>query len=170
MRTVVQLLTLLAAVLATAAASAELYKWVDERGVMNYSNEPPLDPKAAKKLVRVENKLSVYTPDEAFMQAVKALRDRSIKALSEPAPEPQASQSARAQPQSPYEQCLASGRPGCDTLYDSYYPAYLPGAVYLPAGRIQPTRFLTPYPLGSASSATRSRFAPARMSRTSPLR
>jgi len=38
MRTNIQLTFLLAAVLATAPASAALYKWVDEGGVTNYSN------------------------------------------------------------------------------------------------------------------------------------
>jgi hypothetical protein len=41
--------------LAWAPARAETYKWVDERGVVNYSNSP-----AAGKSTRVEERLSTY--------------------------------------------------------------------------------------------------------------
>ena len=161
MHTAIQLLTFCAALVAIAPASAELYKWVDERGVTNYSNTPPPNPAAAKKLTGVENKISVYTPDESFMQAVKALRERSIKALTEP--EPPRQQVVRIPPlqPSPYENCLAAGRVGCDDLYASYYPSYLPGAVFFPTRGVYPTRFLTP----PAPRAT-----PARVSRAAPLR
>ena len=74
MRTLIQLLIFLAAICATVPAAAELYKWVDERGVTNYSNEPPPAAAPGNKLARIDNKISVYTPDESFMQAVKALR------------------------------------------------------------------------------------------------
>jgi hypothetical protein len=167
MRALVQLLIVIAASFAAAPACAELYKWVDERGVTNYSSDPPSDPKSAKKLARIENKLSVYTPDEGFMQAVKALRERSIKALSEPEPERQ--QVASMQPQSPYEQCLASGRPDCDAQYGGYYPGYLPGVAIFRGRPVRPTRFLPPR-AGVASRASVSRSGPARMSRMSTLR
>lgn len=103
------------------------------------------------------------------MQAVKALSERSIKALSEPAPERQTQQFANIQPQSPYEQCLASGRLDCDTLYGDYYPAYLPGVAIFRGRPVRPTRFLHPRASG-ASHATVSRSGPARMSRMSALR
>jgi hypothetical protein len=140
MRAFIQLLIVLAASLATAPACAELYKWVDERGITNYSSDPPSDPKSAKKLAHIENKLSVYTPDEGFMQAVKALRERNIRTLSEPEPERQ--QVASMQPQSPYEQCLASGRPDCDAQYADYYPGYLPGIAVFRGRPVRPTRFV----------------------------
>ena len=140
MRVLIQLLIVLAAAFATAPACAELYKWVDSRGVTNYSSDPPSDPKAAKKLTRVENTISVYTPDDALMQSVKALRERNIKTLSEPEPERQ--QVASMQPQSPYEQCLASGRPDCDTQYGDYYPGYLPGFAVFRGRPVRPTRFV----------------------------
>lgn len=140
MRALIQLSILLAASLAIAPACAELYKWVDARGVTNYSSEPPSDPKSAKKLTRVENTISVYTPDDAFMQSVKALRERNVKTLSEPEPERQ--QVASMQLQSPYEQCLASGRPDCDTQYGDYYPGYLPGIAVFRGRPVRPTRFV----------------------------
>ena len=157
MRNHLLVLTLSTAILASAPAAAELYKWVDERGVTNYSNEPPADSKAAKKLARIENRLSVYTPDESFMQAVKALRDKRNRTLLEP--EPTGPQFARIQSPSPYEQCLASGRPGCEMVYDGYPPAYLPGAVLLPTRPLHATRFLTPPP-NRASIANKSRALP----------
>ena len=159
MRAVYPILALLALTCASATASAQLYKWVDERGITNYSNDAPPAATAANKLTRVENKISVYTPDEGFMQAVKAVRERSLKALAEP--EPVRSPVARIEvQQSGYEQCLTSGRIGCDDLYPGYYPAaYLPAAYY-PYRRVQPTRFLPPRPVPHA---------PARVAR-GPLR
>ena len=143
MRTVIQLMICFAAACAAAPASAELYKWIDERGVTNYSNEPPPAAATAKKLTRVENKISVYTPDEGFMQAVKAMRERSLKALTEPEPQPVARYAA--QPLTGYEQCLQSGRLGCDDIYGSYYPGYYPLA-FARRG-VHPTRFLPSRPM-----------------------
>ena len=127
---------------ASPPASAELYKWVDARGVTNYSNNPPAAAAAANKLARVESTLSVYTPDASLLEAVKALRQRASEKLTEP--EPQRSPVARiASAPAGYEQCIDSGRPGCGDLYPVYYPAYLPVAVYGRRG-VQPPRFLTP--------------------------
>ena len=70
------LTTLLIAALAMLASvpssAAQLYKWVDERGVTNYSNQPPADPNAVRKMQPVEGNLSVYSPDPALTQAVAA--------------------------------------------------------------------------------------------------
>ena len=146
MRVLLQMLLAGGIILAIAPASAELYKWVDERGVTNYSSDPPPPAATANKLTRVENKISVYTQDESVMQAVKAVRERAIKALTEP--EPARSPVARiAVEQSGYEQCVTSGRLGCEDLYPAYYPAaYYPLGGY-PLRRIPPTRFLPPRPM-----------------------
>ena len=102
---------LAAVILWPASAAAELYKWVDERGVTNYSSEPPAAAATSSKLTRVENKISVYTPDDGVMQAVKAIRERSIQALTEP--EPPRSPVARIAVERPaYENCVMSGRIG----------------------------------------------------------
>ncbi len=139
------IIALLALTCVSATASAQLYKWVDERGITNYSNDAPPAATTANKLTRVENKISVYTPDDSFLRAVKATRERSIKALAEP--EPTRSPVARIEvQQSGYEQCVTSGRIGCDDLYPGYYPAaYLPAAYY-PYRRLYPARFLPPRP------------------------
>ncbi len=139
---------LCAAIFSVAPAAAELYKWVDERGVTNYSSEPPSSAAAANKLTRVENKISVYTPDDGVLQAVKAVRERAIQAIN--APEPARSPVTRiAVEQSGYEQCVTSGRLGCEDLYPAYFPAaYVPvgGYGYSYGRRIPPTRFLPPRP------------------------
>ena len=67
----------LAAVLAAAPVHAELFKWVDGRGVTNYSNQAPADPVAAKKVTTVEDRISVYTPDKSLLDAVAASRQQS---------------------------------------------------------------------------------------------
>ncbi len=62
---------------AGTAAAAQLYKWVDERGVVNYSNQPPADPKSAKKVTDVEDRVSVYTPDPALVREMAMFRQRA---------------------------------------------------------------------------------------------
>ena len=76
LRTPMLLPIVLAAVLAAAPAYAELFKWVDARGVTNYSNQPPDDPASAKKLTPVANRMSVYTPDKPLLDAVEAYREK----------------------------------------------------------------------------------------------
>ena len=44
--------------------AAEVYRWTDERGVVNYSNEPPPKDARAKDVRRVEDRLSIYTPEK----------------------------------------------------------------------------------------------------------
>ena len=153
MRTFIQIFVLSAAIFAIVPASAELYKWVDERGVTNYSNEPPSG--AASKLAHVENRVSVYTPDETLMRAVQASRERAIIAVSEPGPQRAVVARISSQPQSGYEQCVQSGRSGCEALNRNYYPAYLPVAAVYPWRGVQPTRFLTPSALAPRADQTR---------------
>ncbi len=62
-------LALLAAFLAFAcAAQGETYKWVDEKGVTNYSNTPPAG-KVTKKASQVEDRLSTVPGDPALRSA-----------------------------------------------------------------------------------------------------
>jgi len=53
---------------------AQVYKWVDARGVTNYSSEPPADARAKTKVKVVEDTLSVYTPPRAVTQAIEIAR------------------------------------------------------------------------------------------------
>ena len=67
---------LLALLLAAAPlAHAETYKWVDERGVVNYSNAPP--PEAAKSPVpaqTIPDRVSTYQTDPATNQSIDVYR------------------------------------------------------------------------------------------------
>lgn len=59
--------------------ATQLYKWVDERGVTNYSDQPP--SATVKKQGVIENRVSVYTPDPLLVRAVEAERARAIEDL-----------------------------------------------------------------------------------------
>jgi hypothetical protein len=67
---------LLLLAMAAPLAQAQTYKWVDERGVVNYSNTPP--PNAAKAQP-VEDRISIYASDPVTVQAGAV--DRRLAAL-----------------------------------------------------------------------------------------
>jgi hypothetical protein len=54
--------------LTAATAHAETYKWVDQNGVVNYSNTPP--PAAAKAPQRIAERVSTYEIDPSLRQAI----------------------------------------------------------------------------------------------------
>ena len=58
---------------------AELYKWVDERGVTNYSNEPPPKGTNAKPLAVPEDRISVYTPEDSITREIERAKERSAR-------------------------------------------------------------------------------------------
>lgn len=149
-RALVQLPVVLVAILTAAPACAQLYKWVDERGVTNYSNMPPADPQAAKKLQPVENRVSVYTPDRALMQAVEAFHQRRSQASAERIArlegeldaERRARQyAATAGAEARYDPCFSNPL-SCNGMYNGYYP-YGPSYVFLPV-RHRPRPLVTP--------------------------
>jgi hypothetical protein len=130
---------LMLTVAACAPASAQqLYKWVDERGVTNYSNHPPADPKSAKNVRPVEDRLSVYSPDPGLTQAIEdnqknfdqRQRERArIEAMERQAEAERQAREQRAaaarQAQEAYDRCVAEGRPGCpgpQGIEGFYYP------------------------------------------------
>ena len=138
----------LAAIVFTApAALAQVYKWVDEKGVVNYSNEAPpkrnatlLDPRSAR--------VSTYSTDDAQKPTATALAAANERALSDKIDrlerKLEAERYARqvqleAQMQTAadawYAQCLRDRRVDCDyagTDPDHYAPFYGPVVV---AGR-----------------------------------
>lgn len=60
---------LLALTLALApAAQAETYKWVDDKGVVNYSNTPP--PTATKAARTIAERVSTYETDPSLRRTV----------------------------------------------------------------------------------------------------
>src|SRR6267143_3892086 len=88
---------------------AETYKWVDEKGVTNYSNSPPASARLAEKTQVVEERLSVYTPDPGLLRAIQVRPPIS-------APMPYA-------PAGAYEHYAAATQP----MYDGYpYGGYFP--------------------------------------------
>jgi hypothetical protein len=113
--------------LLASAAHAETYKWVDERGVVNYSNTPP--PAAAKKATQIADRVSTYEPDPAT-QRVAYL------------------------PPSPYEmmlqqewlqrQRLMAERQNVQTIYDGApvdpYTTYYRGGYYYPVNTVRTVR------------------------------
>lgn len=66
-------------ILAAAAppALADTYKWVDEKGVVNYSNKPP--PAAAAKQKVVEERVSVIAADPSIGPAIAAMEARAAR-------------------------------------------------------------------------------------------
>jgi hypothetical protein len=81
LRTLIPLAAALAAAACVAPAAATMYKWVDDRGVTNYSNVPPPDV-AAREGAVVSGAVSVYTPDPALKRATDALRARMLNDLA----------------------------------------------------------------------------------------
>lgn len=69
-----RLLVALALALAVLPARAEMYKWVDSKGLVNYSNAPP--PSVAKVAQRVEERISVVGGDAATRDAAARLEER----------------------------------------------------------------------------------------------
>jgi hypothetical protein len=133
---------------AVPASAQQLYKWVDERGVTNYSNQPPADPKSAKNVRPVEDRLSVYSPDQGLVQAIEdghknfdqRQKERArVEALERQLEaERQARQQSAAAAQQArlgYERCVAEGRPECNEVYGVYGPYYPPVVVVPPRHR-----------------------------------
>lgn len=127
MRAAVRASIAVAAMLAVSAASAQIYKWVDERGVTNYSNQRPADPRAPGQISVVGNSVSVYTPDSSLAQAVDAFRMRSNE-IGRDASSPEAS------PANPYvapvyvpvpvpsDPCTGYRAAHCGEFYAGSYP------------------------------------------------
>ena len=136
----IRVTSILAAVLAAIPAYAEVYKWVDEHGVTNYSSEPPAARNRGPKPATVADRISVYAPEPGVQRTLSAislgrekmLADRIDLLERQHAAERQSSQYAAAAEaraaQAAYAQCVAERRVDCD--YDSsYYPYGLGGVL-----------------------------------------
>jgi len=138
------LLLLLAAAWALPAG-AETFKWVDEHGVVNYSNNPPPVAAAGRKLARVEDRVSTYESDPALLRAVAA---RAA------APRPDYAEIEWLQRQRYMMQQAAAQQAyagECDYGSDcrpAYYPYYAPVAFVRPRAHVRPTFFASSRPLG----------------------
>jgi hypothetical protein len=156
----VSALLIAATVLCAPAAAAELYKWVDERGVTNYSNTPP----AGKPAAVVEDRLSIYTPEEPVTEALERAKKRPARP---PQPTPPAGRGGElertpvAPPPIVSDPCNNSSDPNCrGYLYDSFpvfqnrrHPAPLPQPQLAPgttAGNVTAPNNYIPGQSGSA--------------------
>ncbi len=111
-------LTLLVAPL----AHAETYKWVDERGVVNYSNTPP--PAAMKAAKGIADRVSIIESDPALRKA----------AYSSPSPFGlmQQQEWLKRQRLMAERQNLQTLYPPLDPYYQrSLYPGYYPVAAFV---------------------------------------
>jgi len=141
--------SLVAAMLAVVPANAQVYKWVDERGVTNYSSQPPADSNVKLKPATVADRISVYAPEPAVQRAISAVSLGNVRILTDRidslerqlaadrhAWQYAAAAEARAA-QAAYAQCLAERRVDCD--YDSgRYPYDLGGRLTAINHRPQP--------------------------------
>lgn len=128
--------------LAPASAWAQVYKWVDDKGVVNYSSQPPADRKSA--LVDPNSvSVSTYAPDEKLTRTAqttmpsvneRALAER-IASLERKLDAERYSRLVLADAQTRsmerrFEQCLRDRRIDCDTAgLDPYYAPYGPTVV-----------------------------------------
>lgn len=107
------------------AGAAELYRWVDDQGVVNYSNTPPARSRAREAPVVVDNRLSIYTPDRPLAEALERERERRARPApaasftAEGANAPRAPTAPPPPGAGPYDPCLHATDPACHThLYD----------------------------------------------------
>src|SRR5262245_18045530 len=122
--------------LAATSAQAQVYKWVDERGVVTYSNQKPMNPESVKKFAVVEEKVSFYSPDNALLKAIEANRATGSNLSSRVADlerqldaERRARQQQVAYAAAPQRELCTMPAAECAGLVDSYnysygYPAY----------------------------------------------
>ncbi|HZF18111.1 MAG TPA: DUF4124 domain-containing protein [Burkholderiales bacterium] len=154
---------------------AQVYKWVDEKGVVNYSNEAPVDRKA-KQLDPKSSRVSIIASDETQRQLPAA--SASDRALAEKIDrlerkldaERYARSVSEAQAQTAadswYQQCLRDRRVDCDAGgMDPYYggygwPYYGPVAVKRPPFRDRVMHHRPP--VATPKSVGHASFAPAR--------
>lgn len=115
----------LALSLAAAAGAGELYKWIDENGVVNYSSSPPAKTKGGKPATVVEDRTSVYTPEKSVTEALERRKDQRAAPPPAPpvatAPAPGFGVIAPPPPPTPsgiYDPCSVPGDPNCQIVYD----------------------------------------------------
>ena len=124
---------LLAAVAVAAAfpAQAQMYKWIDERGQVTYSNTPPPNATQSNKLGIVEERVSVYSPDTQINRALsdeaseprdsRAMRRQREQVEAERREKAEAATRANAdrraaQHQAAYDRCVAERRVECESI------------------------------------------------------
>ena len=121
---------LLAAVAAAFPAQAQMYKWIDERGQVTYSNTPPPNATRSNKLGIVEERVSVYSPDPQINRALsdEASEPRDSRATRRQREQAEAERREKdaatkanadrraAQQQAAYDRCVAERRVECESI------------------------------------------------------
>ena len=112
-RAVLPAVTAATAWIASPVEAGEVYRWIDERGIVNYSNEPPPKDATAKDVRTVEDRLSVYTPEKK-PERPPASAEKPAPVSSAPAARNAATPERRAPPPPPpvplaYDPCLNVG-------------------------------------------------------------
>jgi hypothetical protein len=137
-------------------AHAQVYKWIDDAGVVNYSNSVP---SAAKNVTVVEDRVSTYTPDAALVEALQHAREqrRATPAVST-RPEMASDRVSRIAPVPPpapviaVDPCAVYPNADCAAVYapifagrrrapDLVQPQLTPGAI---AGNVNGANAYTP--------------------------
>lgn len=143
-----------AAAALSGPAGGEIYKWVDENGVVNYGESPPQNGQS--RLVDVERaRLSVYTPapasaataDDALGQKIDRLERELARTRSD---SDAASRLAAERELQRLERCRRDRRVDCDEIVlEDYPPAVIhaPPAYWKPRPPIQPRPPHRPRPL-----------------------
>lgn len=109
------------------AAHAETYKWVDERGVVNYSNTPP--PAAAKATQGITDRLSIIESDHSLKRVAYSPTPYELMLQQE---------WLQRQRLMAERQNLQAAYPPVDPYYrSSMYPGYFPVAVVRPVRRVR---------------------------------
>lgn len=128
-------------------AATQLYKWIDQHGVTNYSDQPPAAT-SVKQRGTIENRVSVYTPDAQLTRAMEAERARALDDLRTGRRSRDIHEEWLARQ---YFAAVARANPdyGCANAFDprcaSYMPfAYAPGFLASRRPRILPQIELTP--------------------------
>jgi hypothetical protein len=117
----------------SATAQMQMYKWVDEKGVTNYSSTPPKDGKSAKAPIVIEDRISVSSAPVQPAAGAPSGYDRLAALERQLQAERDALRHASyyAQPRTAYDQCVSELRTGCDALlyagsgYGYGYPVVL---------------------------------------------
>ena len=117
----------------TLPLHAETYKWVDDKGVTNYSSSPPATKKGASVAV-IEDRISIVPTDPNFEKSAEALRKREAR-RSEQTDADYARRQALP-PTKPvsydiYDECPY----GADCSGHGYYPGYGYAAGFYPRYR-----------------------------------
>lgn len=151
----VRLLGALTAVVLAGPVGAQLYKWVDEKGVTNYGSAPPANARNVERVDESNPRVSTVPglkpedvkagEDRALQQKIDRL-ERDLEAQRRATADAQARADADAQWR---ERCIADRRLDCDDPSRGQLEYYEPGwaPYYPPAVRpVPPPRPVPPRP------------------------